>query len=208
MFQPLSSRHRTSRAGGLTLIELMIVIAVVATLIALTAPSFKRMIDTQRLRGINAAVITDLQFARAEAASRNVIVYTEFGQDTALTLTCYVIFTGSRDDCDCGRPSGTPVCSGSGGSGSSKEIRTVRIERSLGITVGIPAPQVLDLIGFNPATGRLLVIPIDIPVPALVPFKIEVKHSVIGGFVDELEVTGRPTVCSPSSQLSGVPACT
>ncbi len=180
----------------------MIVVAVAALLIVLTAPSFKRMIDTQRVRGINAALVTDLQFARAEAASRNVPVWIEFDQ-SGTSLTCYVIFTGSRDQCDCRNTPGTNVCGGSG----TAEIRTVQVDRSLGITVGIPASQTLDVAGFDPATGRLLVIPIDIPEPATAPFKLEVKHSVVGGFVDELEVTGRPTVCSPSSQMSGVLPC-
>lgn len=202
MFQPLNPGRLARRARGLTLIELMIVVAVAALLVVLTAPSFKRMIDTQRVRSINAALVTDLQFARAEAASRNTEVWIEFDQSGA-SLTCYVIFTGSRDQCDCRNTPGTNVCGGSG----TKEIRTVQVDRSLGITVGIPASQTLDLAGFDPATGRLLAIPVDIPEPATLPFKLEVKHNVVGGFVDEIEVTGRPTVCSPSSQLSGVPAC-
>jgi len=202
MFQPLKSISRAGRPGGLTLIELMIVLAVAAVLVVLTAPSFKRMIDTQRVRSINAALVTDLQLARGEAASRNSQVWIEFDK-TGANLTCYVIFTGSRDQCDCRNTPGSDVCVGSG----TKEIRTVQVERSLGITVSVPTAQTLDLVGFDPATGRLLVIPVDNPTPATEPFKIEVKHSEVGGFVDELEVTGRPTVCSPSSQISGVPAC-
>ncbi len=68
MLQPLSRPQRVCRSNGLTLIELMIVLSVLATLIVLTAPSFKRMIDVQRLRSINSALVTDLQFARSEAA--------------------------------------------------------------------------------------------------------------------------------------------
>lgn len=199
MLQPLSLRSRAGHPGGVTLIELMIVLAVAATLVVLTAPSFKRMIDVQRLRSINAALVTDLQFARGEAASRNQNVFIEFDKTDA-NVTCYVIFTGNREFCDC---RASPVCTGSG----TKEIRTVQVSRSQNITVGVPSTQTIEAVGFDPATGRLLVIPVDVVVEALAPFRIEVKHPDVGGFIDELEVTGRPIVCSPSGQVSGVPAC-
>jgi len=199
---PTLNKPRPPRnARGFTLIELMIVVAVVATLIALTAPSFKRMIDTQRLRGINAALVTDVQFARAEAASRNVRVFIEFDK-TDPNLTCYVIFTGNRESCDCRLGPGS-ACTGSG----TREIRTVQVSRSQNVTVGVPTGQTIEAVGFDPATGRLLVIPIDTVQEAAAPFRIEVKNPDIGGFVDELEVTGRPIVCSPSGQISGVTAC-
>ncbi len=202
MFQSLTALRRNGPSAGFTLIELMIVLAVAATLIVLTAPSFKRMIDTQRLRSINAALVTDMQFARGEAASRNVRVYVEFDKTGTTGLTCYVIFTGNRESCDCRNPPGN-VCTGSG----SREIRTVQVSLAQNITVGVPATQTIDAIGFDPATGRLLVIPIDIPQEATSPFRIEVKHPEVGAFMDELEVTGRPSVCSPAGQISGVSAC-
>lgn len=188
----------TPRAGrGFTMIELIIVIAVIGTLIALTAPSFKRMLDTQRLRSINAALVTDLQFARAEAASRNQRVWVRF-DNASTTLTCYVILAGDATSCNCAN---TPVCL------SATEIRTVRVDRSLGVTVGVPTTQALNFIGFDPATGRLWAVPIDLPVEATAPFRIQVQNPAIGGFLDELELTGRPTVCSPDGQMTGVPAC-
>lgn len=202
MLQPLIQRHRRVRLLGVTLIELMIVLAVAATLIALTAPSFKRMIDMQRLRAINAALITDLQFARSEAASRNQQVWVEF-DNTGTSLTCYVILTGDVEACDCRNTPGVDVCI----AGSAKEIRTVQVDRSLGITVGKPTTQTLNSAGFDPATGRLMAIPVDIPEPATLPFLVEVKHGTIGGFVDALELTGRPSVCTPSGQISGVATC-
>lgn len=202
MLYSLSVRQRRAPRSGFTLIELMIVVAVVATLIALTAPSFKRMIDVQRLRGINAVLVTDLQFARSEAASRNQRVWIRF-DSSGTTLTCYVILTGDATACNCKNTPGTDVCV----SGSAREIRTVQVDRSLGITVATPPSQALTTAGFDPATGRLMAIPVDIPEPATAAFQIEVKHSTVGGFVDTLELTGRPTTCSPSGQVSGVPAC-
>mgnify|MGYP003435327453 CR=1 FL=1 len=62
-----------SSARGLTIIELMIVVAVLGVLIALVAPSMRGMISTQRVRGVNAGLVTDLQYARGEAARRRSI---------------------------------------------------------------------------------------------------------------------------------------
>lgn len=55
------------RVLGLTLIELMITIAVVGVLLALAAPSFYEFMLVQRLKGVNAELVTDLQLARSEA---------------------------------------------------------------------------------------------------------------------------------------------
>jgi Tfp pilus assembly protein FimT len=186
---------------GLTLIELMIVVAVLATLVVLTAPSFQRMIETQRLRSINAALLTDLQFARAEAASRNERVWVRFN-GTGTAFTCYVILTGDATACNC-QNTATNVCV----AGSANEIRTVRVQQSLGVTVAIPSTQTRTIMGFDPATGRLWGVPVDIPEPATAPFQIQVRNPSIGGFLDEVELTGRPTTCSPGGQLTGVPSC-
>jgi len=196
----LNKPHPPCNARGFTLIELMIVVAVVATLVALTAPSFKRMIDTQRLRGINAALVTDMQFARSEAASRNVPVWVVFDKSSS-ALTCYTIVTGDRSVCDCKRAPGA-ACNAGG-----REIRTVHVDQTSGITVAVPDSQVFTSLGFEPATGRLIVVRSDVPEPAVDPFLANVGHAAVGTFRNAIEVTGRPSVCSPGGQLSGVLSC-
>ena len=49
----------------------MVVIALVGVLLALAAPSMRGLISAQRVRGINAELVTDLQYARSEAARRS-----------------------------------------------------------------------------------------------------------------------------------------
>ena len=186
-----------------TLIELMVVIAVVATLIMLVAPSFKRMIDTQRVRSVNAALVTDLQFARSEAASRNRRVFLRF-DNSGSAVTCYVVLEGASPSfCDCKRPPGT-ACTGPA---DIKEIRTVHVDRALGLTVGIPTSSTQTTMGFDPATGRLLIAPLDVVQAAPGDFVIEVRNSSIGGLRTSVSPTGRPSVCTPSNEISGAPAC-
>jgi type IV fimbrial biogenesis protein FimT len=198
----MMQRSRRIDIRGFTLIELMVVVSLVAVLIAISAPSFKRFIDTQRLRSVNAALITDLQFARSEAASRNQPVIIKFDKSGG-ALTCYVILTGNQELCDCKNTPGSNICGGV----SQKEIKTVQIDRSLSITLGIPDSQSIDTIQFSPATGRLQVAVLDEFVPPTAPFLIDVANPAVGVFRNSIEGTGRPSSCSPAPSISGVPAC-
>jgi prepilin-type N-terminal cleavage/methylation domain-containing protein len=205
MLGPLMDRqdHPKEPARGFTLIELMVVVALIAVLVMLSAPSFKRFIDTQRLRSVNAALITDLQFARSEAASRNTLMRIKF-DGTNATMTCYTILVGDDSFCDCTGTPGATVCTGA----VQTEIRTVQILRSTGITLSLPAyPASAQSIEFDPATGQLLVFASDDYYPPTSPFQIAVSNASLGGFLNSIEATGRPTSCSPSGSVSGVTPC-
>lgn len=58
------------RVPGFTLVELMIVIAVLAILLALAAPSFERSIATNRMSGQANQLLLAMQLARTEALKR------------------------------------------------------------------------------------------------------------------------------------------
>jgi len=66
--------HNLRAARGLTLIELMIIIAVLAVTLALAAPSLTTPIANYRLRNAAESIISGLNFARAEAVRRNAAV--------------------------------------------------------------------------------------------------------------------------------------
>ena len=85
-------KHRRA-SPGFTLIELMVVVAIAGVLLLLVAPSFQDMIVMQRLRGVNAQLITDMQFARSEAVSRGRYARVNFGNDG--DQTCYVIYVAA-----------------------------------------------------------------------------------------------------------------
>jgi type IV fimbrial biogenesis protein FimT len=202
LLEPLIVITSQRRERGLSLIELMVGLAVIGLLVLVAAPSMSRFIDLQRLRSISAALVTDIQFVRAEAASRNVKVALKFDK-TGSAMTCYVVLTGDLTLCDCNLAPGS-VCSGS----AQREIRTVQVLRDSGITLGVPASQTLNSLRFDPATGRVEVATLDVFSPPAGPFKIEVSHPSIGSLVTAIEVTGRPSTCSPGGQISGVPPCT
>ncbi|MFV8817840.1 GspH/FimT family pseudopilin [Haliea sp. E17] len=62
---------RRSRAGGFTLIELMIVLVILSFLAALGAPAFRGFIVEQRMRTTTADLRIALMTARSEAVKRN-----------------------------------------------------------------------------------------------------------------------------------------
>lgn len=95
-----------SRADkGFTLIELMVVIAVVAVLLTIAAPSYQKLIERNRLKEASQALKSDLQFARMEAIkrSRNIFFDRDVDADGAW---CYGIGTVT---CDCNQADDTAV---------------------------------------------------------------------------------------------------
>lgn len=72
------TRHPASLTGtlpaGFSLVELMVVIALVAIMAGIAAPSFQDMVASQRLRTAGSALNESLWLARSEAIKRNVSV--------------------------------------------------------------------------------------------------------------------------------------
>lgn len=60
-----------SRESGYTLIELLVVIIIIGIVSAIAFPSFREMINANRLTGAANELVASLQIARAEAIRRN-----------------------------------------------------------------------------------------------------------------------------------------
>ncbi len=66
------------RMAGLTLVELMIAIAIIAIVSMTAAPSFSPFSARAKLRGVAEEAYADLQYARSEAVQKNRFVRVEF----------------------------------------------------------------------------------------------------------------------------------
>lgn len=202
---------------GFTLVELLIAVAVIALLLVLVAPSFSSMIDLQRLRGTNDQLVTDFQFLRTEAASRQEVTGISFGSNS--TMTCYVVHTcgsvsGADCSCDCTQSSPTTRCIA-----PRREVRVVQLPRSGKVEVGSirvgTSASVADRVMIDPATGGLIAyFPVVLTGPTPDPVQefwsetsLATGASASGSLQIRLSSLGRPSVCSPGGAVKGPPAC-
>jgi len=204
---------RTER--GLTVIELMIALAVVAVLATLAAPSLYDFILVQRLKSINAQLVTDMQFARSEAnshferradnANLSVDVQVMFSPATSSgTMSCYSIYTDTspnpRYKCDCTQPPGQR-CTAT----TTREIRTVQIPTNLGVRQALPSNQARGF-AYLSATGGIRIWPVDVSSdPA--NFRVETGIDDSRKLRTTIGLSGRPTVCSPGGTITGSTPC-
>lgn len=208
-------QHNFRRRFGFTLVELLIAIAVLAIVLTLAAPSFREMIQMQRMKSIAAQVVTDVQFARAEAASRQRLVYITFGSAQAPNaLTCYVIHTCQSNDnsgCACNCANAGNSCVANVG---DVEIRKVQVPATLGVRVGL-TPAVIQLpsfVSFDPATGGMPSLSVNPLTGATVwPDPVWVDTSLTRAnppiLRTRIPTSGRPSLCSTGTAIAGFTPC-
>ena len=188
--------------GGFTLVELMITVAIAALLVLLAAPSFRNMILMQRLRGTNAQLVTDMQYARSEAVARGNVLRVVLQGDAS--QTCYTLYTAignnGADRCNCLLGAGNACTS------PSVEVKTVNLPRSAGVSLTWPDGQ-NNGFAYEPVRGGLLSIPSDLVSAPLVLVKMETQIDAERRLRTVLVQSGRPSVCSPNVGVMGGNAC-
>lgn len=208
-------RHLLRPQKGITLIEILVVFAIIAVILVVATPSVSSMIEMQRLRGVNDQLVTDVQFLRTEAATRQELTGITFRENA--TMTCYIIHTCgtvSGDDCECN-------CTAAEGSrcvAPRREVRTVQLLKSAQVIVkptpvsGTTSP---NRVMIDPATGSIsaffatcLACPTSPPIQ-----EFWAQTSLTGGTLagNSLQVRlspqGRPSICSPGGAVKGAVPC-
>ena len=124
------------RFRGFTLIELMVVVALISVILVLAIPSFTGMLARKRLEGVALELGTDLQYARSEAVQQNAQVQVIFGSN------CYAIYVvGSTAATDC-------VTLGTG----ARQLKLVQITTGPTLTFA-PATVGQLFVEFEPVRG-------------------------------------------------------
>jgi prepilin-type N-terminal cleavage/methylation domain-containing protein len=186
--------------SGFTLIELLVVVAVAAILALVAAPSFNEFILKQRLKGVTAQVVTDMQLARTEAASRNQPVWVRFNDNNS--TTCYSMYVGASSDCNCAQ---VPVCTN-----GATEIRTVAVPRNRGVSLVIPTIPGIDRateFEFDPSTGGIRMALTDQGGQQPNQFVIDSLIDNARRYRVEVNMSGRPGICKPSGSTMDAVAC-
>ena len=88
-------------ARGVTLLELLFALAILAIVAAIGIPGLREFIITQRLKAAAETVYGDLSLARDEALHRNRTISVAFEFDAAGTRWCYA--PSDHLPCDCQR---------------------------------------------------------------------------------------------------------
>lgn len=88
-----------ARPRGLTLVECLTALAIVAVVLGSAAPSFGKFAERRHLEGTAAQLATDIQHTRSMAVARNGGQRMSFRHDAA--GSCYVVHTGPAQACQC-----------------------------------------------------------------------------------------------------------
>ena len=191
-------RTTRTRMAAFTLIELMIVVAIIAVIVTLAAPSFRDYILMQRLRGINAQLVTDLQFARSEAVSRGTFM------QVSVRPSCYIVYArtdaDATNECDCSAAAGLRCTSA-----QTTEVKTVQVPASDGVSFALRTSQV-RLFTVIPRNGGIKVQAMaEMAIPDR--FRVFTQIDTARRFQVDVLLSGSVSACAPAGSTVGGPAC-
>jgi type IV fimbrial biogenesis protein FimT len=194
--------------AAFTLIELLIVVALVAIVLMLGLPSFQDFILVQRLKSVSAQIGTDMQYARSEAAARGSNSRVVYAQDNPLSTSCYTIYflkPAGTDSVSCDCLASTPC-----DDNVATEARTVRVLAAEGVKVTLTDgfyddSFLVPAFGYDHRTGSLLVIQSDLATPTPAPVVIEAEISGGRKLRTNINVAGRVSVCAVGQGLGAAP---
>lgn len=178
-----------SYTRGVTLIELMVVMTIVAVLLMVAVPSFSDLIARKRVAGTLVELNTDFQFARSEAAQRNTNVRITFGTG------CYVIHTVGSTNTSCTQANNPTLGTGA--------IQIKLVQTDAASTVNFRPNNTLTYLMFDSVRGMATWDGTNTTAGS-----VDVTSN--GGswqLRTSVTVMGRAQTCSPNSSISGYPAC-
>lgn len=173
------SRSMTTKMRGLTLMELMVTVAIMAILLVLAVPSFNAFLARGRLTGAAEALAQDLQLAKSEALRRNAEVRFSFSPGSTW---CYGSIASSTA-CSCT-------------TASNCTLRQVEGSAYAGVTMAMPNPTFADNTAIFTARQGLAN-----------AGTVEFTHPNAGTLRVSLGAAGQVSICSTLGGLGHHPAC-
>lgn len=174
------------RACGLTLLELMVSITVLALLAAAAVPSFDGFLQRREALGLSNQLVADVQALRSAALARQEALRLTVRTPALGRGGCYAVHTGAADACTCDSDSDTIHCTG------AELLRggVLPTDGRLLLRANVASMRLDPRQGTVSPTGSIEVVARSGPT---------LKHVV--------NLLGRVRVCAASGTWSGVPAC-
>jgi len=193
------ARPRTRPAGqraGFTLVELMVVVAILSVLVAIALPSARDFVARKRLEGIAQELATDLRLLKSNQIQNRPLSGTSINFGSAAGRLCYILYArgnGRVEHCNCGLSAET-MCGAAGAFGRPVPIRQVDIPTSTGITL-TATPSSLTVDGYNglPRSNPTI--------------RISLSRPGAGEIVVSTNPAGMTTVCSVSGAFGAIRPC-
>lgn len=170
------------------MIELMIVVAIIAIVLTLAAPSFRDSMARNRVEGLAAELSTDLQYARSEAVARNLEV------GVFVETTCYTIYVvGSTDASGCADAQlGTGATRIKSVTNTSGSATSFTLQNNTAAFIRFePVRGMAASSGGSPHSGEIVI------------------GTTVGNWQlrADVDLFGRVKLCSPSGGFKGYPSC-
>lgn len=168
---------------GITLIEAMIAISIIAIIASLAAPSFSTLMARQRIKGLGNEIMSDLFFSKMESAQSNqciAVIFSATGY-TIKKLSPYII------------PCATATAS---------TITTIK-------TVSIDGNNTLNPSSGNTYLGVIFDPIRTEAISSDYNLAINISNNSASSSLLQISVSslGRPKLCSPSGSIAGVKPC-
>lgn len=103
------AHNRNASSQGMTLIEMVIALAIIAVLATVTIPSYENFTDKARLKGAAENLAANLALARTEAIKRNMILSVSFTA-TGNSTWCFGIDENTGCNCHLVDPTNANAC--------------------------------------------------------------------------------------------------
>lgn len=189
-------QRRAAAGGGFTLVELMVVLAILAVLVAIALPSANDFVARKRLEGAAQELVTDLRLLKSHQIQNRPGSGTSISFGGNTDKVCYMLYArgnGDVEHCDCGLAA-DQVCGDASITGRPVPIRQVDIPTSTGITIAAtPARLTVNSYNGMPMFNRTL--------------SVTLSRAGAGQIVVSTTPTGVPSVCSLSGAFGQIRAC-
>ena len=176
---PATAQH------GLTLIEQLLSVLLVALLTVWTLPSFDAVLQRRQVQGVSQQLVADLQYLRSLGLARQMALRLSVQSPSSGAGGCYLVHTGAADACTC---SGETITCSTG----TELLRsyTLPADTRLRLRANVPSLRMDPRQGTFSPTGS-----------------IEITGGDGGALKHVINLLGRVRICASAGRWAGVPAC-